>query len=58
MFKYLVVFVLIILLYRMIKTALIGTRKRNPVQGYAKDDQSIQKKHKNNIEDAEFEEIE
>lgn len=58
MLKYIFLFILFILLYRMIRTALIGTKKRNPVQGQAKDDQSIQQKHKKNIEDAEFEEIE
>ena len=58
MLKYLLTFVLIIILYRMIKSALIVARKNNPVKGQTKDDQSIQQKHKNKIEDADFEEIE
>jgi hypothetical protein len=58
MLKYLLTFVLIVLLYKMIKTALIGTKKNSKVKGQPKDDQSIQQKHKNKIEDADFEEIE
>lgn len=42
----------------MVKTALLGTNKQNPVKGQAREDQSVQKKHKDKIEDAEFEEIE
>lgn len=58
MFKYILYFVLFFLLYRMIKNALLGAKKNPIVQGQAKEDQSIQKKHKKDIEDAEFEDIE
>lgn len=58
MLRYLLLFILFILLYRIIKTALIGTRKNSRVKGQPKEDQSIQQKHKNKIEDADFEEIE
>lgn len=56
--RYLLLFILFILLYRMIKTALIGTRKNSSVKGQPKEDKSVQQKHKDKIEDADFEEIE
>jgi hypothetical protein len=42
----------------MIKTALIGPRRNSSVKGQPKEEQSVQQKHKNKIEDADFEEIE
>ncbi|MBN1407133.1 MAG: hypothetical protein JW956_05065, partial [Calditrichaceae bacterium] len=56
--RYLLLFILFILLFRIIKTALIGSRKNNTVKGRPKDEQSVQQKHKDKIEDADFEEIE
>ncbi len=58
MLKYLLLLILFILLYRIIKTALVGARKNSKVKGQPKEDQSIQQKHKDKIEDADFEEIE
>ncbi|MEJ2544418.1 MAG: hypothetical protein P8Y99_10160 [Calditrichaceae bacterium] len=56
--RYLLLFILFILLYRIIKTALIGTRKNSSVKGKPKEEQSVQQKHKDKIEDADFEDIE
>jgi len=56
--RYLLLFILFVLLYRMIKTALIGPRKNSSVKGQPKEEQSVQQKHKDNIEDADYEEIE
>jgi len=58
MLKYILTLILVILLYKMIKTALIGTKKNDTVKGQPKEDQPVQQKHKNKIEDANFEEIE
>ena len=58
MLKYILYIILFYLLYRMIKNALTGTKKNDTVKGQAKEDQSIQEKHKDKIEDAEFEDIE
>jgi len=55
--RFLIISILILLLYRLIKTALLGTKKSSRVKGQGRKDQSIQEKHRNNIEDAEFEEI-
>ena len=55
--RYLLLIILFILLYRMIKTALIGTRKNSSVKGQPKEEQSVKQKHKDKIEDADFEDI-
>ena len=56
-FRYLILFILIFLIYRVIKNALLGAGKSNPVKGQGREEPSFQDKHKNKIEDAEFEEI-
>jgi hypothetical protein len=58
LFRLILVTVLGYLLYKVLKPLFLQPSKRENVGGRKKQDDNIQKKHSDKIEDADFEEIE